>query len=94
MTAVRQQTGIHCPIGLFEQQESKIEALTEAINAAHGAAEKMPQARMLIDEVHVLLDCASYDRGNENCRLCHSFSDLRMKAARLIVRIGVPDAAS
>jgi hypothetical protein len=94
MTAVAQQAGIHCPIGLFERQEPKIAALVEAINAAQGAPEKVPTARMVIDEVHVLLDCASYDRGNANCRLCQSFSELRMKTARLIARIGVPDAAS
>ena len=93
MTAVRQQTGIHCPIGLFEQQEPKVEALTEAINAAPAAAEKVPPARTLMDEIKVLLDCTSYDRGNANCRLCRSFSELRMKTARLIAGIGVSGAA-
>jgi hypothetical protein len=92
MTRTGAQPEIQCPIGLFEPQEAKIAVLTRAINAARTASEKAPNARMLIDEVNVLLDCASYDRTNQNCRLCRGFSDLRLKTARLIVKIGAPAA--
>ncbi len=87
------QTGIQCPIGLFERQEAKIEVLAKAINAAKTAAEKAPHARTLIEEAKVLLDCASNDRANENCENCQSFSELRLKTASLIVKIGSPGAA-
>lgn len=94
MTAIPAQAGIHCPIGLFEQQEPKVEVLTKAINAGRTASEKAPNARMLIDEVKVLLDCASYDHANPNCRLCRNFSELRMKTASVIARVGASDTVS
>jgi hypothetical protein len=84
---------VQCPIDLFEPQEAKIEALTKAINAAKTASEKAPRAHMLVDEVNVLLDCASYDRANLNCCLCRNVSELRLKTADLIVKVGAMDAA-
>ena len=94
MTSVSAQLEVQCPIELFEPQEAKVEVLTKAINAARTPSEKAPNARMLIDEVNVLLGCASYDRLNENCRLCRSFSELRLKTASLILRLGTPGTAS
>jgi hypothetical protein len=94
MTSADAQSQIQCPIDLFEPQEAKIEALTKAINAAGAASGKAPNARMLIDELNVLLDCASYDRANRNCRLCRNFSELRRKTANLIVKIGAMGAAN
>lgn len=93
MNSVSAQLEIQCPIGLFEPQEAKIEVLTQAINAARTASEKAPNARMLMNEVNVLLDCASYDRANPNCGLCRSFSELRLKTANLIVKISAAAAA-
>ncbi len=88
MTGASSRSEIQCPIDLFKPQEAKIEALTKAINAAGTASEKAPNASRLIEEVNVLLGCASFDRANPNCGLCRSFSELRMKTATLIVRIG------
>lgn len=93
MSGALYKTGIQCPIGRFEPQEAKIEALTKAINAARTASEKAPNARMLIEEANVLQNCASYDPANPNCGLCQSFSELRLKTASLIVKIGAPAAA-
>ncbi len=93
MTSNSAQGEIHCPVGLFERQEAKIEVLTKAINAARTAAEKLPNARMLNDEVNVLLHCASYDRANQNCGFCRKFSELRLQTASLIVKMGAADAA-
>jgi len=87
------KTGVQCPIGLFDAQEAKIEALTKAINAAQTAPEKMPYARDLIDEIEVLLVCPSYDRTDHNCGLCRSFSKLRLQTASLIVKVGTPGIA-
>ncbi len=87
MSSTGASRGIQCPIGLFEPQEAKIEALTKTINAARTAAEKMPHARRLMDEVGVLLGCPSYDRANHNCVLCRNFSELRQKTATLIVKV-------
>lgn len=92
MTSTSAQLELQCPIGLFEPQEAKIEVLTQAINAARTPSEKAPNARMLIDEVNVLLDCPSYDRGNQNCSLCRSFSELRFKTASLIVKMDAAGA--
>jgi hypothetical protein len=82
------QSRIRCPIGLFDRQEARIEALTKAINVEKRASEKASNARKLIDEVNVLLDCASYDRKNQNCCFCRNFSELRLKTASLIVMAG------
>ena len=86
MTSASSHLDLHCPIGLFEQQEVKIEVLTKAINAARTTSQKAPNARMLIDEVNILVHCPSYDRANQNCSLCRSFSELRFKTASLIVK--------
>ena len=94
MTRTSPQSELRCPIDLFESQEAKIETLTKAINAAKTASEKAPNAHMLIDEVNVLLDCANYDRADRNCSLCRSFSELRLKTASLIVKIGALGAAN
>ena len=67
--------------------------LAKAIRAAKTAAEKAPHARTLIEEAKVLLHCASNDRANQNCEICQSFSELRLKTASLIVKIGAPGAA-
>lgn len=79
---------IRCPILLFEPQEIKIEALTKSINAARAVSEKLPLVHDLIDEVTVLLACTSYSRANPNCRLCRSFSQLRMQTADVIACVG------
>jgi hypothetical protein len=92
MSSARFLSKIQCPIDLFEAQEAKIEVLTKAINAARTVPEKSPNARMLIDEANVLLDCTSYDRANQNCGLCRNFSELRLRTASLIVKIGAPAA--
>lgn len=92
MTSVSARAEIRCPIGLFEPQEAKIEALTQAINAARTASEKASNAHLLTNEVNILLNCASYDRANPNCDLCRSFSELRHKTAGLIVKMVAADA--
>ena len=88
MTAAGSGSVIQCPIGLFGPQEAKIEALTGEINAAKSAHEKAPLARELVDQVTVLLQCASFDRTNPNCRHCRRFSELRRETAALIVKVG------
>jgi hypothetical protein len=88
MSHVHSESKIRCPIGLFEPQEVKIEALTTAVNAAPpDASAKVPYARNLLDEVGVLLACPNYDHSNRNCELCRSFSALRGQTANLIVTI-------
>ena len=87
-SATETTSTIRCPIHLFEPQEVKIEALTQSINAARTASEKMPFVHDLIDEVNVLLACESYDQANLNCGLCRGFSELRMETATLIMKAG------
>ncbi len=94
MTHAKSQAAIDCPIGLFEPQEAKVETLTASINTATRAPEKALVARELLREVNVLLDCASFDRSNRNCALCRNFSELRRKAATLLVEVGALGAAS
>ena len=88
MSNRRSKAEIQCPIGVFDAHEVRIEALTEMINAAPTASEKVPHARDLIDEAGVLLACTSHDAANPNCGLCRSFSTLRQQTAKLIVKAG------
>jgi len=88
MTNQRPKAEIQCPIDLFDAHEVRIEALTEMINAAPTASEKVPHARDLIDETGVLLACTSHDAANPNCGLCRGFSTLRQRTAQLIVKAG------
>ncbi|KAB2939868.1 MAG: hypothetical protein K8F92_03195 [Hyphomicrobium sp.] len=81
-------TQIQCPTGLFGQQEAKIEMLTKSINAARIGSEKLAFVHDLIDEVNVLMACASYDQANPNCCLCHGFSELRLQTADVIAMVG------
>jgi Mor family transcriptional regulator len=82
------QASIHCPIGLFPGQEEEIGRLTQAINQARTAAEKAPWAQALIETVDVLLACEQYDEGSMDCGLCRNFSELRRKAAALVIKAG------
>jgi len=82
------QASIHCPIGLFPRQEEEIARLTQEINQARTAAEKVPWAQALIETVDVLLVCEQYDEGSMDCRLCRNFSELRRKTAALVVEVG------
>lgn len=84
---------IECPIDLFARQEAEIEQLTEAMNAAATASEKVPFARDLIEAAGILLACASHDPANHNCGLCRSITTLRLQTANLIVEVGERVAA-
>jgi hypothetical protein len=92
MRTVGVRLEVHCRIGLFARQEAKFEVLTKAINAAQTASQRVPNARMLSDELHVLLDCARYDEADENCELCRNFTKLRLKTINLIVKLGAAEA--
>jgi hypothetical protein len=85
------QASIHCPIGLFPGQEEEIARLTQVINQARTAVEKVPWAQALIEAADVLLTCEQYDAGSLDCCLCRAFSELRRKAASLIVKAGSLD---
>jgi len=75
-------------MGLFPRQEEEIARLTQAINQAPTAAEKVPWAQALIEAVDVLLACEQYDEKSLDCRLCCNFSELRRKTASLVVKAG------
>ena len=75
------------------RKKPRSKALTARINTATRAPEKALIARELLREVNVLLDCASFDRSNRNCALCRNFSELRRKAATLLVEVGALGAA-
>ncbi|OGO05769.1 MAG: hypothetical protein A2Y73_07345 [Chloroflexi bacterium RBG_13_56_8] len=81
-----EKVGIHCPTGLFSQQEAEIIFLTEKLNQAHTAAAKLPWAQDLMEAVATLLTCERYDEESMDCTLCRGFSELRSKAAELVVR--------
>jgi len=82
------QASIRCPIGLFPRQEEEIARLTWEINQARTAAEKAPRAQAFIEAIDVLLACESYNEESLECRFCRKFSELRRKAATLVVNAG------
>ncbi len=82
------QTGIDCPIHLFPKQEAEIDRLTQEINRAPTAADKVPAAQALTEAVEVLLACEAYDEENAHCQLCQQFSQLRRKTAEVVIKAG------
>lgn len=77
---------IDCPIDLFPGQERKIQELTRRINAAKGVQAKGGLARVLQEEVEVLLHCSAFDEGNNHCVNCRAISRARGRTATLILR--------
>ena len=83
---------IHCPVGLFHQQEGRVAQLTDQINQAPTASEKAGPAQALAEEMDVLLECEAYDGASTDCRLCRGLAELRSKTAALVVKAGALDA--
>jgi hypothetical protein len=77
---------LRCPVSLFEACESRIRALSLAINEAEGA-EKAALARELLEENEQLLACKEFDENDNNCVLCRNFATLRHKTASLVVQM-------
>ncbi len=84
----KSSTALECPINLFPRQESEIAGLTQSLNQERGAAGKAAYAQALVDAVKVLVDCQSFDQENNNCSLCQSISQLRLKTYNLVVKAG------
>ncbi|MDO8885539.1 hypothetical protein [Candidatus Oleimmundimicrobium sp.] len=75
---------ISCP--LFLSEEEIIERLTSEINEAASVEEKAAKAQDLMDEIEVFLSCEEYDDKNVGCKNCRVISELRKKAAELVVK--------
>jgi hypothetical protein len=78
---------IHCSIDLFPQQEAEITRLTEAINQAPTAAEKVAFAQALVEAADALLTCNHHDKESMDCRLCRNLAGTRLRTAGLIVQV-------
>lgn len=81
------RASIQCPIGLFDDQEVRMAALTEAVNQALTPLEKAPWAEEIMAAADELLACEAYDESSRDCRLCHRFAELRRRTAALIVKV-------
>ena len=77
-----------CPIGLFQREETEIEAATRKINAAVSSAERAMHARVIVEATKVLTSCSHFDAASLHCRLCQNFSHLRARTAELLVQAG------
>ena len=64
------RASIQCPIGLFDDQEVRMAALTEAVNQASTPLEKAPWAEEIMAAADELLACEAYDESSRDCRLC------------------------
>lgn len=76
--------GINCSI--FLEQEPTIRGLTDKINQSRVAKGKLRYAEELLTELKVILYCLEYQSDNLCCRNCHLITNLRQKAADLIIR--------
>ena len=86
---VYEQSGITC--GKFQTKESICATLTEQVNAAQTIGQKAAKAQELIEVAEELLACEEYEEADLECHYCHSFSDLRQKTARLILKMASLD---
>ena len=75
---------IVCPI--FQKQEPVIEELTDKINRAKVAKEKIEYAEELLKEVNVLLMCPQHKKEDPDCKNCHTIGALRKVTAELIIK--------
>ena len=82
---------IDCPIELFPKQEEEITRLTQAVNGAPTAAQKLPYAESLVETVNVLLACEAYAETSLDCQLCRQISALRHQTFSLVIKAGQLD---
>lgn len=78
-----QTTSIQCLI--FRAQEQQIQHLTTQINQAKAVRDTATLAEELGNATQALLDCEEYQKHSLDCSDCQQFSELRRKAAQLIL---------
>jgi hypothetical protein len=76
--------GINCPT--FRKQELVIKNFIEKINQAKKVQEKSQFSDEMLKETDVILSCADYKGESLDCKNCHMLTNLRKKAANLIIK--------
>jgi hypothetical protein len=82
----RTEQSVDCTISIFEGQENEVRRITEAINATKDIAEKEHYAKMMLEELGILLSCRARNEKDENCVMCHRISSLRKTAADVVLK--------
>lgn len=71
----------------FREQERILRDITDRINLAGGAQDRIRLAKNLNREVDVLVSCPAYDNETFDCRNCRFVSNLRRKTAAVFMRL-------
>ena len=82
----RIEQSVDCPISIFEGEENEVRRITEAINATKDIAEKERYAKMMLEELGILLSCRAHNERDENCTRCHRISSLRKTGADVVLK--------
>ncbi len=80
------EQSVDCPISIFEGQENELRRITKSVNAAKDIAEKERYAKMMIEELGILLSCRAHNEKDENCVRCHRVSSLRETGADVALK--------
>jgi len=84
-----EQSGISCD--KFQTKENVCATLTEQINAAQTVGQKAAKAQELIEVAEELLACEEYEDASLGCQYCRNLYLLRMRTARLILKMASLD---
>ena len=82
----RTEPSVHCPISVFEEQEKEIQKLTKRINETRDIAGKERYAKMMLEELGVLLSCQAYNEKDENCVSCRRVSSVRKEGGEVALK--------
>lgn len=80
----KERNKISC--GIFNNHEPTIGRITAEINSAQGVREKAGLAKLLVEEVVILLDCPERDDAKPDCVNCRTICGLRCRTANLVLK--------
>lgn len=82
----RAEPTVRCPIFVFDEQEKEIRKLTKLINTTRDPSDKERYAKMMLEELHVLLSCQGYNEKDENCVNCRSVSSVMIEGGEVALK--------
>jgi hypothetical protein len=71
---------------IYNSQNEKIMSLIQDINSQEKLRDKDVSARILDENVEILLNCKKYNENEYDCINCHTISVLRKRTAGLITK--------
>ena len=87
MPLPKEESNISCSI--FRKREPIIKVFTDMLNKTKDYQHKIEFASDLLRNLDILLDCSEYNVQSFDCKNCRFISNLRKKAANLVIKTKV-----